>query len=354
MKSHMVLEKIFNYNMLKLARELYGITQTKLSQELNISQSNLSKYESGLIKPGEGEVKKIAHFLDFPNNFFYEPGWAYPPITPFHRKRVSISKKYLLMAEAIGNIQRIQLKKLVSQIEMPENLIHYDPEDFSNGAVGVAKAVRSFYRLPKGPIGNMTDLLEDNGIIVSLIDLFSDKIDGYTLLGDGKESPIIFVNNQFPGDKIRLTLAHEFGHIIMHHVQDEKVEEEAWTFAGEFLMPADEITQELRGVRNIRQLVPLKMKWKVSIAALIMRASVLGVVPERTIRYLYQQMGPYRKVEPIQVEIERPGLIAEILKYYKNDYEYSDQELMTFLAVNNNLFKELYHSQKSRLKLVRG
>ena len=342
----------FNSDMLKLAREYNDISQTQLSTLIGVSQPKLSKIESGLIIPEEEEVKIIANTLDFPIDFFVQPGSIFPPMTPFHRKRVSMSKHILAKAEAIGNIQRIQITHMLSQIEIQENTISLEV-DGEEEAKEAATTIRNFYKLPRGPIHNMTDLLEDNGIFVSSLDLFSPKIDGFTLLGDGRYNPIVFVNNQFPGDKIRLTLAHELGHIVMHNYQHENVEKEAWSFANEFLMPENEIRSDLRGITNIRQLLPLKLKWRVSMMALIHRAGDLKVIAPRTITYLYQQMAPYRRIEPANIPVEKPGLIKEVLDMYRNQLKYNEEELKKLLKINENLFDELYRERRPRIKMIR-
>jgi Zn-dependent peptidase ImmA (M78 family) len=49
-----------------------------------------------------------------------------------------------------------------------------------------------------------------------------------------------------PGDRERLTLAHEVGHVVMHHLPtEEDPEDEANLFAATFLMPADDIHGDL-------------------------------------------------------------------------------------------------------------
>ena len=65
--------------------------------------------------------------------------------------------------------------------------------------------------------------------------------------------PMIFLNPDMPGDRWRLTLAHELGHIVLHHHQrmlpeHHELEREAYDFATEFLAPRQESASHLRSV----------------------------------------------------------------------------------------------------------
>uniref|UniRef100_UPI000A5CA4A8 ImmA/IrrE family metallo-endopeptidase n=1 Tax=Vibrio campbellii TaxID=680 RepID=UPI000A5CA4A8 len=69
-----------------------------------------------------------------------------------------------------------------------------------------------------------------------LIDAMSQRIDGMPVL--------FFVNVNAPADRLRHTLAHELGHMVLHTItfaDDDEMEQEADAFAGAFLVPADEI-----------------------------------------------------------------------------------------------------------------
>ena len=68
------MNKIFNPEMLVLARAARGLTQTELLRLAPLlSQSKLSKIEAGLIKPSNEEVSSFASALKFQSSFFYKP-----------------------------------------------------------------------------------------------------------------------------------------------------------------------------------------------------------------------------------------------------------------------------------------
>src|ERR1019366_9937990 len=88
------------------------------------------------------------------------------------------------------------------------------------------------------------------------------------------------------GDRLRLTLVHEVGHIIMHESATPTMEVEANAFAAEFLAPRKEIKGSLLGL-NMAKLADLKRHWKMSMQALIMRAYELKTITESQRRYLF-------------------------------------------------------------------
>jgi Zn-dependent peptidase ImmA (M78 family) len=102
----------------------------------------------------------------------------------------------------------------------------------------------------------------------------------------------------------------------MHTEPHEKVEDEAWAFAAEFLMPAAEIGQQLDRL-NLDKLGRLKKEWGVSMQAILHRARKLEKISESYYRFLWMQIGKcgYRVHEPFEDSIpdEKPTEIEKRL-----------------------------------------
>jgi Zn-dependent peptidase ImmA (M78 family) len=103
--------------------------------------------------------------------------------------------------------------------------------------------------VPPGPIENLTTLAERAGIIVVWCD-FGAAIDGVTMKTDDLP-PCIFLNRTAPADRLRASLAHEIGHTIMHRVPTDTMEDEAYTFGAELLVPERELRKDLIGGRRV-------------------------------------------------------------------------------------------------------
>ena len=91
--------------------------------------------------------------------------------------------------------------------------------------------------------------------------------------------PVFFVNESIPGDRERFTLCHELAHVVLHHKPAKDPEAEADRFASEFLMPANEIRAELSRL-TIEKAADLKIRWKVSMQAIIRRARDLRAIDQ--------------------------------------------------------------------------
>lgn len=148
--------------------------------------------------------------------------------------------------------------------------------------------------------------------------------------------PLFFVNDALTPDRERLTLAHELGHLVMHRSPSATMEDEAFEFAGEFLMPAREI-QPFLGNLTLPRLAALKAEWRVSMAALITHATRLGAITERQARYLWMQMSKagYRQREPAELDFskEEPRLLGDLFDLHRDEFGYSITDLSSWLSI---------------------
>ena len=317
------------------------MTQSGLAQRLHVSQGKISKIEQGMQGVSDELLNGIASELGYPPSFFEQSGSIYPPATPFHRKKQSLTRKEESQVEAIANIQRQHFLCLQKAADFDYDVPSLDIDEYGSPEK-VAMVLRSYWRLPKGPIENLTEVLEDAGIVVVHISNVSDKMDGFTLISP-QAKPIVFLNAKMPGDRMRFTLAHELGHIVMHGIHTPDMENEANKFASEFLMPAKEIKPQLRPV-SLPKLASLKPYWKVAMAALLKRASDLGVLTPNQTRYMWIKMAPYRMREPVEidVEIETPTLFRELITFHLKDLEYSVDDLCAALHMDKTDFVSNY------------
>src|SRR5690606_10379613 len=97
--------------------------------------------------------------------------------------------------------------------------------------------------------------------------------------------PMIFYNSALATDRLRFTLAHELGHLVMHDVPSETQEEEADLFASEFLMPENDIRPQFRRKLSLKVFASMKPYWKVSMAALVYKSHQLGELSDSQYRY---------------------------------------------------------------------
>lgn len=345
----------FNRHMLALARDSRGLTQSELAVALNVQQGTVSKYESGLLDPPGEFIDEISRALRYRRTFFFETGRPYG-MPPFHyRKRKKLSAKALSKIVAEMNVRRMHVATLLRSYEIKTNgfIPEIDRDEYLGRSKApfsveeVARQMREQWMLPKGPIQSMVDVVEDAGGIVVPCDFGSDLLDAMSQRIDGM--PVLFfVNVNAPADRARLTLAHELGHMLLHTrdvLADDEMEDEADGFAGAFLLPAQEIRPQLRQF-NLRQLSNMKAHWKVSMAAIAVRASRLDLITAYQSKSFWIEMGRlgYRKREPNEPEKETPSLFRRMLSYHLAELRYSVEELASIFHITADEFLEMYGS----------
>lgn len=343
--------------MISLARESRGLSQSDLAKTLNVTQGKISKMESGLLNPTEEMLNGLAKILNYKQSFFYQPENVYSLGMSFYRKHKTLNKTVQVYVNANLNIYRIHIQKFLNAIELQNKVQHLDIDKHKNPTI-IARTLRKLWNVKRGPIENLTKLLEDIGIIIVFSHLGTPKFSGVSVLSENG-TYIIFVNSNMPSDRIRFTLAHELGHIVMHrHSQSEFMEEEADLFASEFLMPEEDIAHQLYKL-TLEKLANLKAYWKVSMQAILKRAQQLEKITERYARYLWMQMGKfgYRTNEPAQFNIpyEKPTLLSEIIQVHLRDLGYSLEDLSDHLNCVYDEFIEKYFPDtiNKNLKLIK-
>ncbi len=362
----------FNPYMMMLARDARGLTQSDLATRLKVAQGTLSKYETGFGDPPDEFASELSADLGFPKAFFYEPGRPYG-FPPFHyRKRKKLSAKILARIVAEMNIRRLHLSKMLVSFDLRSNAFipEIDPDQYRGRSKGqidpedAARLVREIWMLPSGPIPNMVELLEDNGGVVIPCDFGTDLLDAMSQRIDGL--PVLFfVNVNSPADRLRHTLAHELGHMVLHTISvksDEEMEDEADAFAGAFLLPADEIRPQLRRF-DLRQVANLKIYWKASMGAIAVRASRLNLITPYQSKMFWIEMGKlgYRRREPNEPPKEHPKLLRQMVGFHINKLGYSVSEMAKMLLLNVSEFQDMYRpemigmpegTEKPRLRVV--
>ena len=305
-----------NTEMLALAREAKGFTQKDLADQIGCRQSRLSKIESGEMMVNENDLSSFVRVLGQVRDFFFQPGTAMPATVSFYRKKQSLPLKMLRQCNAQMNVQRLQIEGQIGQVRLGNRERPYLPPKKNGGAKAVAQKLRQEWGINRGPIQHLTKLVEETGCVIVDYSFPSAKLDGLCIRSEYKP-PIIFLNKDLPKSRRRLSLAHELGHLVMHTGPHETVEDEAWEFAGEFLMPVAEIEQQLDGL-NLDKLGQLKKEWGVSMQAILYRAKKLGKISESYYRFLWMQIGKcgYRINEPFEDVIpeEKPTELEKRLK----------------------------------------
>jgi Zn-dependent peptidase ImmA (M78 family)/transcriptional regulator with XRE-family HTH domain len=306
----------FNPGMLTLGREAKGYTQKDLADKIDCTQSRLSRIEAGEMIPQESDLQSFVNILERSRDFFFQQGATTPASVSFYRKTQTLPLKMFRRCNAEMNIRRLEIEQQVGNKKLAKRELPYLPPEKNDGAKAVAQTVRRMCDIKSGAVYHLTQLVEDMGCVVVDYSFPSTKLDGLCIRALEKP-PIIFLNKDLPKSRRRLSLAHELGHLIMHVNPHKDVEDEAWEFASEFLMPSVEIANQFNGL-NLDKLGELKKQWGVSMQAILYRAKKLETIGDSYNRFLWMQIGKcgYRINEPFEdaIPAEIPTELEKRLK----------------------------------------
>src|SRR5262249_34669286 len=156
------------------------------------------------------------------------------------------------------------------------------------------------WQLGTRPIRNMIHLLESRGVKVFSVVEDCRQVDAFSFWrGD---QAYIFLNTARSAERMRMDVAHELGHLVLHgHLTPDRAHEvQARRFGSAFLMPQATVRAGTPKLPTINSLIELKRQWNVSLAAIAFRMHELGLVADWHYHRLCVQMSAlgYRMNEP--------------------------------------------------------
>lgn len=339
----------FNGERLKAARRFNKLTLAELAEKVNVSKQMLSKYEKDLSQPSAEVIMQLESSLGFPRKFFYEKSMYSNSIGNTYFRSLSKATKKDIEAQKLRVDFLEPIFKLIDDyIELPSaNVPTFNADVDIEEA---AKKLREEWNLGNGPIKNIVELLEVNGLIVSTSKMNIQEIDAYTqtrkinnrnvyfvILGNDKGS---YFRRQFDG-------AHELGHIVLHEPnldistltseQEKQIEAEANQFASAFLLPEETFTRDVSIMpTNLEHYLFLKKKWHVSVGAMVRRAYSLNLITSAQYTTLQRKMSTkgWRTLEPYDENYSptKPVLLSEAIKVLLDNNIFNGVTLLTTLA----------------------
>ena len=283
----------FNKNRLALARRRRGMTKTKLAEAIGISARLLTAYESDNEDkvPSIDTLHKIAVQLCFPVSFFFQPSieTLLPDAVSF-RALTKMSASQRDQALAAGELAVMISEFFDTRFELPRmnipNLTNYSPDE-------AAQAIRQEWQLGMKPISNTINLLEKQGARVFSFPEKMNEIDGFSFWRNGV--PYILLSTFKNGERGRMDVAHELGHLVLHQEsstsRSKAAETDAKQFASEFLMPRDSVLARAPRGANLTSIMKARTYWGVSTSALTYRMHTLGLLSRYQYQSLFRQIG---------------------------------------------------------------
>lgn len=314
---------IFDPARLELARKARGWQKAELAEAISVSPPAVSQYELGHAKPSPAVLAQMALALGFPVGFFARgrprvraeaSGAHFRSLRrTTHRQR----DRALAFAEFTWEISAVLERRVkFPVIDLPS--IDVRPDADRSEIELVAQRVRDSWSVSPGPIPSMVRLLESRGVLVSRLLAETQNVDAFSCHFPGRPV-IVLTSDKRDVARSRFDAAHELGHLVMHHDAEpgnRVIEEQAHAFAAAFLMPRDQIIKSLPRKVDWARLVQLKGIWGVSIAALLYRSRILGILTDTSYRraVTYMASQGWRTEEPGELgPVERSALIPKAL-----------------------------------------
>lgn len=297
----------FDGTRLTVARRLRRLTKSSLAREVGVSPSAIAQYEMvNGPNPTQPVLAKICLALGLPRDFFgLSRSVTLLPASEAHfRSLRSTTAAAREQALAFGELS-LELVNLIGEyVELPDvDIPEIDLADelTDDIIVSAAQAVREAWRVGPGPVSSVVQLLETHGIVTLRLPHGTDPaVDAFSTNAGAR--PLVFLSPA-KDDKARsrFDAAHELGHLVLHPDTEpgsKLVEQQAHLFAAEFLMPRDEIIDQLPRRIDWRTFHELKRYWGVSLRALVYRARALGKLSEASYRRANQQLSMWGLPEP--------------------------------------------------------
>ncbi len=310
---------------IKQARRAAGLSLRALAEQAGVSAMAISKYENHKATPSSKVLLALGRVLRVRVEYFFRQAKVALEEVEY-RKYTHLPKRVLaqIKGDVIEQVERfLELEdylptRPIEIFRAPGDL----PQHIDNYAEieEVARKVREAWQLGLNPIPELTDTLEERGILVFQSEaIHGDRFDGLAATVDG--IPVVVVGAGWPGDRQRFTLAHELGHLMLKgRLSTELGEEQAANrFAGAFLVPASEVRKELGKRRTrleVRELCVLKKAYGLSMGGWQHRAKDLGILSEAAYRSMvrYFRMRGWHKHEPCDdYPREQPLLFAQLV-----------------------------------------
>lgn len=327
---------------LQAARLARAMSLTMLADACGISAPTLSRIENGTRAVTDAELESLAQSLAIPAAAICRPlvSERLGLSAFYHRKFSSAGARAVSQIENQCLLDVVALRDLIGMVglQSPESLLTIHLDEVKGGSVEeAANRVRLAWQVPRGPIRDLCATVENAGCFVIHSDFGLPEMDAlYQKVGG--VPPIFWVNSRKPLDRVRMSIAHELGHLILHEEQpiDNAVaEKQAETFASAFLMPRAEFRSECPSRLGIPELVELKRRWRCSMQAIVRRARDVGKIDERQYTNLMIVISKHgwRKQEPYPISGETPRLLANAVRTAITELCLTGEELAERLAV---------------------
>ena len=305
-------------NRLRRARLARGLTLEALAAAMGgiVTKQAIGKYEQGKAQPSPLVLTRLAAALGVKAAAL----WREPAVRiefVAYRKRSSLALREREAIESAVSVrleERVTLENLLGQGSGYALPVRDLPAATPEAAEQAAESLRRAWDLGLDPIGSVVDVLEDRHCHVIELET-PDGFDGVSAVARDEAGRVVagavVSRRGVPGDRQRLNVCHELGHLVLNIPDDADAEKLAFRFGAAFLAPAATLRREIGARRawlDLGELLLLKRTFGMSLQALLYRLKDLAIISEPHYQEWCARISQqgWRKDEPAPLPAERP------------------------------------------------
>jgi Zn-dependent peptidase ImmA (M78 family)/DNA-binding XRE family transcriptional regulator len=278
------------------------LTQAQLASLVGVSPATISKWRSGSQIPESEALERLASVVNVTTEWFTRPALSKVSL-PLFRSNASAHVAARAMLEARIEWAHDIAVSLTEFVDFPDLNLPIrnftDPESITKQDIEqAATECRDLWRIGRSAVQDLALAVEGAGVILIREETGISQIEGLSTWSRLLDRPLILLSaDKGNGYRSRFDLAHEIGHLILHkHIdrpterdRHKLLEQQAHYFAGAFLLPAETFASEVKTPVTLDDLLLLKRRWGVSVAAIVMRLKALNIIDDDGAQLLFKR-----------------------------------------------------------------
>ena len=300
-----------------------NLSMRELASKINISPMTISYYERDSRNPGIETLRALAGALGVKiSDFLKDQGTKLVFAHGEFRKNTRLTQT---RQEYIRGAVEEYFGRFFEAVNVLGNKILEDCPPLhsiplSNDDEKNAEALRHYLNVQlHGPVGNIVESLEYQGILVFSLNIKEDDFSGMNGTVNGR--PYIVFRSGMNAERVRSTIIHEAAHFVFDWPSDmpeKECENRATAISGAFLFPAADAVKELGQKRSrvTHDMLSICREYGISMYLLVKRASICEILGESAAKdfYVRASSAKWRKGgEPERIVKEEPSLFRRLV-----------------------------------------
>lgn len=265
-----------------------GVSQQWLADAIGVSKMSISYFENDKRRPDIATVKRICSALDVPLGIFmaFSDGVTLSDGSFQKSDKLSATQKNAILAQIRYSAQRYYDACAFANVDCGKCALPLDKVPMPDSLVDAAAYMRKTLDFPiSGPVGNLTQILENKGVYVVAVKQDDSKVSTKDFFGyhavSNKGFAVIAFNENMTCVCQRMALAEGLAHLLFSDASGQQIS----NAANHFLLPGSDLIRELgRKRQNIsfKEIQLVGEEYGVSGQCVVLRTREEGIITRET------------------------------------------------------------------------